>query len=445
MTNQEFINTVAPYFQIWGKQFGYKIISAAIAQACLESGFGTSFKATFGHNILGLKYRPNRVTCNNGYFLDGGSEQHPDGSYTPLPSSTAWYNFKDWNTCVHGYYEFIAISNYNEVRKATTALEYLQAIKKAGYATSLKYVEKVYKVVEDWNLTKYDAAVATSVTPQSSNSIPIIQKTGSNNLTAANNRKIEWIVLHYTAGFNSKQGSAQNIATYFNKPQTKASADFIVDDVEIVQFNPDPKNKYTWAVGGKKYTTLSTSLGGKYYGQCTNANSISIEMCSRKVNTASQSVTDDDWFLTDAVVDNAAKLTKYLMNLYNIDINHVIMHHMVTGKMCPQPWCKNELALPQWYNFLNKIKAGAGSSAALQPTKPVTNTPATAYPKVPFIVQVKVPDLNIRKTPNGTKIGRYTGIGKFTITEVQGDWGKLKSGLGYIYLGNNQYTTIIRE
>lgn len=212
-----------------------------------------------------------------------------------------------------------------------------------------------------------------------------------------------------------------------------------------MQYNTDLENRYTWAVGGKKYPKNSTTLGAKYYGIAKNNNSISIEMCSNKKSTKTLNVTDTDWYFTDETINNAVLLTRYLMAKFNIDINHVIMHHMVTGKVCPQPWCLNELALPQWYNFLNKIKAGAGSSAALQPTKPVTNTPAAAYPKVPFLVQVKVPDLNIRKTPNGTKIGRYTGIGKFTITEVQNDWGKLKSGLGYIYLGNNQYTTIIRE
>ena len=50
MTNQEFIETIAPLFQKWAKQYGYKIVSAAIAQACLESAYGTSHKATFGYN-----------------------------------------------------------------------------------------------------------------------------------------------------------------------------------------------------------------------------------------------------------------------------------------------------------------------------------------------------------------------------------------------------------
>ena len=47
-----------------------------------------------------------------------------------------------------------------------------------------------------------------------------------------------------------------------------------------------------------------------------------------------------------------------------------------------------------------------------------------------------------RKTPNGEKTGETTGKGKFTIVEVNGDWGKLKSGAGYIYLKNASYVKI---
>ena len=156
MTQQDFIETIAPLFQKYYKQFGYKVVSPAIAQACLESTYGTSKKAIIGNNLLGLKYRPNRVKSNNGYFEDGGSEQNPNGKYTQLPSNTAWYKFDSYEDCAKGYYEFLNISNYAAVRAATTPIEYLQAIKNAGYATSLNYVQNVYKVIEKWNLTKYD-------------------------------------------------------------------------------------------------------------------------------------------------------------------------------------------------------------------------------------------------------------------------------------------------
>lgn len=439
MTNQEFINAIAPSFQKWGKQYGYKIISAAIAQACLESGYGTSFKATFGHNILGLKYRPNRIDCNDGYFIDGGSEQNPDGSYTPLPSDTAWYNFKDWDACIHGYYQFINIPNYAKVKEATTPLAYLQAIKDAHYATSLNYVQNVFAVVVKWNLIQYDNIQSNeNINIPSNNNINIIQKTNEHNTTLKPNRNIDWIVLHYTAGINSKQGTAQNTAHYFATTGNKASADFIVDDVEIVQYNPDPKNRICWAVGGNKYGDMATSLGGQYYGQCTNNNSISIEMCSRKVNTTTLNATDQDWYITNETINNAIILTKYLMQIYSVDINHVIMHHQVTGKWCPQPWCKNESALVNYYNFISAVK---GSAVSI-PTNITGNKPTIIDEgkDVNYLVKINVDELNVRTGPDASydKVTSIRDKGIYTIVKESNEWGKLKSGAGWISL---QYTS----
>lgn len=64
-----------------------------------------------------------------------------------------------------------------------------------------------------------------------------------------------------------------------------------------------------------------------------------------------------------------------------------------------------------------------------------------AVSKLPYLVQVKVTDLNIRKGP-GTdydRTGKFTGKGVFTIVEEANGagatkWGKLKSGAGWISL-----------
>lgn len=70
------------------------------------------------------------------------------------------------------------------------------------------------------------------------------------------------------------------------------------------------------------------------------------------------------------------------------------------------------------------------------------NTSTQTAPDVPFTVKVSISDLNIRKGP-GTdyaKTGKFTGKGVFTIVEVQSgpgssaDWGRLKSGAGWISL-----------
>ena len=61
-----------------------------------------------------------------------------------------------------------------------------------------------------------------------------------------------------------------------------------------------------------------------------------------------------------------------------------------------------------------------------------------------FKVKVTVSDLNIRKNPSmsGEVVGQ-TGKGVFTIVDVKNGWGKLKSGLGWIYIDNPKYCTRI--
>ena len=184
----------------------------------------------------------------------------------------------------------------------------------------------------------------------------IIKKTSTVHTGYLKNRSIQYIVLHYTAGTSSAKGVARNIAAMFANPNNRpASADFIVDDGEIVQYNPNIKDRYTYAVGGKPYSVRYTPLACTFYGKCKNHNSISIEMCSSKANKKSLQATDTDWSLSASVVDRAVELTKYLMKTYNIPADRVIMHHHVTGKLCPQPWCINPRRLDGWNKFKERL------------------------------------------------------------------------------------------
>lgn len=78
-----------------------------------------------------------------------------------------------------------------------------------------------------------------------------------------------------------------------------------------------------------------------------------------------------------------------------------------------------------------------------------TSTPSnsdtvTAFPAVPFMVRVLIDDLNYRsKESMDGKANGQTGKGTFTIVSVKDGWGKLKSGAGWIWLGNPDYCTVL--
>lgn len=145
------------------------------------------------------------------------------------------------------------------------------------------------------------------------------------------NRTIRYIVVHYTAGTKSSPGTAKAIKSIFNS--RNASADFAVDDRDIVQFNPDIRNNYTWAVGDNR--NFATG-GASFYGRCLNRNSVSVEMCSTLLSGWSARYPNHEgWCVTDRTVKNAQFVVKILMQRFNIPLQNVIRHFDVTGKLCP--------------------------------------------------------------------------------------------------------------
>lgn len=208
------------------------------------------------------------------------------------------------------------------------------------------------------NTTMLDNS-ADNTTTDSSADINIIQQTSFSLITKNGRKGIKYIVLHYTTQTSSKKGAARAVCSTWANKGTKGSADYVVDDAEIVQYNPDPSKHSTWHCGGGlQYSGKKpTSRAGQYHGKCTNSNSIGIEMSSNNSTGRYENDVSPNahWYLTPATITNAARLTKYLMKKYNVPIENVIMHHDVTGKICPQPWCCNEAALSNFQQFKQQV------------------------------------------------------------------------------------------
>ena len=147
------------------------------------------------------------------------------------------------------------------------------------------------------------------------------------------NRNINYLVIHYTEWSSSRKGTAREVAEFFSMHALWVAADFAVDDVEFVAYNPDFKNRYCHTVGDG--TVRRGPAGGSLLGIATDQNCINIEMCSSNVTGIMQLPNDPSYFLTEATRSNALMLARYLMNELDIDINHVIRHFDASGKPCP--------------------------------------------------------------------------------------------------------------
>ena len=151
MTNQEFIEQIAAYVKKYAASYGILVHSPIIAQAILESGWGKSKLAATYHNYFGLKCG----TKWTGKSVNLTTQEE----YEPGTLTTIKDNFRVYDSMeegVKGYFEFIQLSRYQNLKGITDPRTYLETIKADGYATSSEYVENNMKLVEQYNLTQYD-------------------------------------------------------------------------------------------------------------------------------------------------------------------------------------------------------------------------------------------------------------------------------------------------
>lgn len=171
---QAFINMVAPVIVKYAKQYGFKVASPIIAQACLESGYGASALAKVdangvGYNMFGMKAGS---SWTGKIRRMQTQEQKPDGSYITIYSNFRGYSSLDQG--IEGYFKFITgYSRYSKALTQDTPRGYLQAIKDAGYATSIKYVDNVMNTLNKWNLAEWDKQLVDA--PEDGIAIPTIR------------------------------------------------------------------------------------------------------------------------------------------------------------------------------------------------------------------------------------------------------------------------------
>ena len=151
------------------------------------------------------------------------------------------------------------------------------------------------------------------------------------NFVQGRTQPIQFLVIHYTA---NNGDTVQNNLDYFARNAVGASAHYFVDENGFGQSVQDGDT--AWHCGASSYRHPS----------CRNANSIGVELCSRKDSRG-------NYYFLDQTVYNAAALARELMGKYGIDRAHVVRHYDVTGKRCPAPMVDNPTL---WENFLNLLE-----------------------------------------------------------------------------------------
>lgn len=149
---QKFVDDIAKCVQKYAGSYGISVHSPIIAQAILESGWGKSRLATDYHNYFGMK-------CGT-KWTGPSVNMTTQEEYTAGTLATIKDNFRVYDNMengVKGYFEFIQLSRYENLKGIVNPQKYIETIKNDGYATSSTYVDSLMQIIKISNLTSYDS------------------------------------------------------------------------------------------------------------------------------------------------------------------------------------------------------------------------------------------------------------------------------------------------
>lgn len=198
-----------------------------------------------------------------------------------------------------------------------------------------------------------------------------------------------YLVIHFTANDGD---SAQNNADYFAREAPGASAHFFVDEREIWQSVQE--KDIAWHCGTR---------GMYFHPYCRNANSLGVELCSRKRG--------EKYYFTPETVKNAQQFVRSLMKRYGIPMENVVRHYDVTHKNCPAPFVEDAGA---WQKF----KAGLMEQAKEDNMTEKQVKQLIEQSKTVFDTEEAVPEWGRATIEKLTKRGLLRGEdGKLALTE----------------------------
>ncbi len=150
MIPKDFIAAIGPAAQ--ASMRASKIsASFTIAQAALESGWGTSKTAINAKNLFNIKADPSW----KGPTWSMASTEHANGKDVLVPAR--WRVYPSWQACFDDRSKFFATNKrYANCFKAVGGEAWALAVAAAGYATDPNYAAKLIAVIRTHNLAAFD-------------------------------------------------------------------------------------------------------------------------------------------------------------------------------------------------------------------------------------------------------------------------------------------------
>jgi hypothetical protein len=244
----------------------------------------------------------------------------------------------------------------------------------------------------------------------------------SPNNSGKRNHAIDTISIHCMAG----NLSVESCGALFADSSRKASSNYGIGSDGRIALYVDEANR-SWC-------TSSSSNDNR---------AITIEVANTEAK--------DPWPVSDAAYESLIKLLVDICQrngikqllwkadkslIGQVDKQNMTVHRWFAAKACPGEWLYSRHG--QIAEEVNKRLGSTTTTTTTTTAAATTQTAATTTTTTgsSYLVTVTAGVLNVRKGP-GTGYAVATQVKKgevYTIVETQGDWGKLKSGAGWICL-----------
>lgn len=402
------------------------LASVTIAQACLESGYGSTDLSVKANNLFGMKCVLSGNTWNS--VWDGKSkytkktkEQKSDGTVNTVLADFRKYpdiltSIRDHSCYLNGAMNgkkkrYEGLSGERNYRKAA------QLIKDGGYATDISYVDKLCGLIERWDLTRFDKE-ETSMSNSSLVDCIVKSPNHSGPRTHAKDR----ISPHCVVG----QLTAESIGGCFPSGRGASCNYGIGKDGRVCLIVDEDYRSWCTSSNANDQRAVTIECASDMTEPYTMNSAVyeklialCVDICRRNGKTKLL------WF-----ADKNKSLN------YEPKANEMVLtvHRWFANKSCPGDWLYSRLG-----DVASRVTAQLGGSSAGGTTGGGSSSGGSGNYKT-GLYKVNVGDLNIRKGPgtNHGINGVITNRGTYTIVEIQnGSWGKLKSGAGWINISNS--------
>lgn len=182
---QNFLNTIGPVAQQVAQENGI-YASLMIAQAALESGWGSSALSTQGHNLFGVKWN------GTGNYIIMKTQEYINGKWYTVDAKFQKYD--SYYDSLTAYAKLITSRFPNSTRAKAATPQIAAANLRNGvygtYATDPNYANTLCRLMSEYNLTKYDVYSGNSNNQNNQNSNASNSNQNENNSSTGSGNQV---------------------------------------------------------------------------------------------------------------------------------------------------------------------------------------------------------------------------------------------------------------